>query len=234
MATENGFADQLGDLLNTPTPPLPNAFVITLGVLALTAGVTATWFRYLTVVNTLFHEAGHAVAAVLTGGGVYTIRIHTHESGVTHAWFSTRASDFATTFAGYATPPLAGLGIARLVHDQKAATALLLLTIVSAGVLLVSRDLLTVVVTSVTAAVSASGVWWGSLWVHGVLATVVAWMFLVCEATHLVKELVARYVLGRHMESDADWLGGPSLLWYVAWLALNGWCLWVAVPLLLR
>ena len=235
--SDTGFAEQLGTILDTPTPIPSTGVAVTLAVFAVTAGVSGMWVRYITVLNTLFHEAGHALTAVLTGGGVYTIRIHTHDSGLTHTWYASLISRWLTTFAGAATPPLAGLGLAYLVSEQKAAAALLILAGVAAGVLVVARDFVTVLVTAVTALVSAAVVWWGSAWTQTLIVTAVAWLFLICEATHLVKEAGARYLYGVEMESDADFLwdatGIPQLVWYVAWFAVNGWCLWLAAPMLI-
>jgi hypothetical protein len=236
---EPGFADRLGDILNTPTPLPSNALTVTLGALALAAGISGVWLRYATVLNTLFHEAGHALGALITGGGVHLIRIDTHESGLTYSWYRTRFSDIVSSFAGASAPPLAAIGIAYLVREQKAATALLIIALVAAAVLLVARDLLTVVVT-VAIAVGAGGlVWWANATTHTVVAVAVAWLFLICEATHLLKEMGNRYLAGIDTggETDAECLWDstvifPPIVWYAAWLALNGWCLWVAVPML--
>jgi len=59
----------------------------------------------LNVVGTVAHEAGHAAAGIVTGGGVITIRVHTPHSGVTHYWHHSRISEVVVKSAGYATPP---------------------------------------------------------------------------------------------------------------------------------
>lgn len=236
--TTPSFADQLGDILGTPTPTPSLAVTITLAALALGAGLSGMWVRYTTILSTLFHEAGHALAAVLTGGGVYTIRIESHESGVTHTWYRTPFSDFVSSFAGASTPPLLAVGIAYLVHEHKAAAALAIIAVAAACVLLVARDLLTLVVAGATAAGAGAVVWWASPWAQTLAATAVAWLFLVCEATHLIKEAGSRYLFGAYSaETDAEDLWEitriiPPLLWYVAWLVLNGLCVWWALPLL--
>lgn len=236
MTERGGFTDRLSSILSTPTPQPATWLSILLAAVAVTVGVTATWARYITAISTLIHETGHALAAILTGGGVHVIRIHDHESGVAYTWYWSRASSIVSSFAGYATPPLAGLGAAHLIADGKAAAALAILTLVAALVLLVTRDLATLAIVVLIGGAAGSVFWWGTPHVQTIAATAVAWLLLVSEAVHLAGLAADRYLRGTWAHGDEDTLaedtGIPVMVWLLAWWALSGWCAWVAWPLL--
>lgn len=236
MTGDSSFTDQLGTILSTPTPQPATWLSILLAAVAVTVGVTATWARYITAISTLIHETGHALAAILTGGGVHVIRIHDHESGVAYTWYWSRASSIVSSFAGYATPPLAGLGAAHLIADGKAAAALAILALVAALVLLVTRDLATLAIVVLIGGAAGSVFWWGTPHVQTIAATAVAWLLLVSEAVHLAGLAADRYLRGAWTHGDEDTLaddtGIPVMVWLLAWWALSGWCAWVAWPLL--
>lgn len=73
--------------------------------------------RIVQYVGTLFHEFGHAIISLLTGGGAHSIRIHADTSGVTGTSHQRSAggllSRVLTTLAGYSTP--VNLGLALLI-----------------------------------------------------------------------------------------------------------------------
>lgn len=100
----NTAAELLERLLATsPPPPLPwLAAAIALGALL------AVWRRSRTLADplvTVAHEAGHAVAAMLTRGKVHRIHIHADGSGAT--WSSGGYSPLVS-LAGYPFPPFLG------------------------------------------------------------------------------------------------------------------------------
>ncbi|HEY3470086.1 MAG TPA: M50 family metallopeptidase, partial [Amycolatopsis sp.] len=126
-------------VLNETLPAPGWALVATTAVFA--AAVSATSFALLTtgaqlllnrvnVLGTLFHEGGHAVVSILTGGGVFRVEITSAESGGTWNWTPSPFAGVLTTAAGYAMPPLAGLGAAALLH-RGLAPAVLVLTAVT-------------------------------------------------------------------------------------------------------
>jgi len=183
------------------------------------------------VLSTIVHEAGHAAMSIATGGGVYVIEIHSPHSGVAYVWFTSWFSSVATRVAGYAAPPLAGLGIAVLLGRGQAHTALILTIVVMVLVLLVSRDLVTVAsVVAVGLVVFAAG-YWGSAGVQQWTAYIEAWLLLLCETAGLWQ--LVKY---RFDNDDAKALAQktwiPRPIWILAWFALNGWALWIAAPLL--
>jgi hypothetical protein len=230
----------------TATSPAPGWWLVaTTGLFAVL--VTASSFllvatgerRMLITVNvmgTMVHEAGHALVACLTGGGVYRFRITSPDSGSVLVWHTSRLSSIATTAAGYAMPPLAGLGAATLLHQGKAAAVLTLTVAMSLLILWVARGLITVGCVLAIGGIAAATLFWAPAGLQVLVAYLEAWLLLLSELGGL-SYLVANRIRGvQSGEDDADNLARqtsiPSVLWIFAWFALALWSLWTALPLL--
>jgi peptidase M50B-like protein len=201
---------------------------------------TTLWSRAaasLHVLSTIVHEAGHAAMSLVTGGGVYIIEIHSPHSGLTVSWVNSRLSSIARSAAGYAAPPLAGLGIAAMLARGHAEAVLMLTTALMVMVLIVSRDLVTIASVLLVGAATFAAFYWGSAGVQQWVGYTEAWLLLLCETAGLW-ELVRARITGHQFDNgdDAAALAGqtyiPAVVWIVAWYALNGWALWTAAPLL--
>jgi hypothetical protein len=57
--------------------------------------------KYLRVVNTLFHESGHAVAALIASGEVYTVELFSDTSGTAVTKTKGKFGQFLVSIAGY-------------------------------------------------------------------------------------------------------------------------------------
>lgn len=187
--------------------------------------------------GTLFHEGGHALVSILTGGGVFRVAITSPESGGTWQWNPTPTARVLAVAAGYAMPPLAGLGAAALLN-RGFAPAVLTLTLAAMGFLLLfTRDVLTFVVVVAVGAVVFGALRWAPGWLKNGVAYAEAWLLLTSEIGGL-HALVANRLNGgfRGQEDDAASLaertGIPSLVWIAAWAALIAWAVWRAFPLL--
>ena len=229
----------------TIAPPAGWVVLVTGVVALLIAGLGlvpgSTWWRRavssLHVLSTIVHEAGHATVSLVTGGGVYVIEIHGSQSGLTSSWVNSRLSSIARSAAGYAAPPLAGLGIAALLAHGQAHTVLILTTAVMLLVLLVSRDLLTIASVVAVGLVAFAAMYWGSAGMQQWVAYTEAWLLLLCEIAGLWELIKARtsgqyFEHGDDAESLTDQTHIPGPIWILAWYALIGWALWTAVPLL--
>lgn len=189
-----------------------------------------TWLRRVVDLprglSTIVHESGHALTCFLTGRDVKAIKIGSPDTGATTfskgSWFSS----ILVGFAGYAAPPLAGLGVTVLIDGGRARIALILVIVVMALVLTKSRGLLTVAYVLAIGFGAFVVVRWGSTGLQLWMAYVVAWLLLLSEIVGLRK----------FRTGDGDALAKSTLIpgrvWVLAWLALNGWALWVAVPML--
>jgi hypothetical protein len=188
----------------------------------------------LDVVGTLAHEAGHAAAGIITGGGVITIRVHTPHSGVTHYWHRSRISEVVVSFAGYATPPLAGYGAASLLARGHAPMVLALTIPILGLVLIVSRGVATVSSVLAVGSLAWVAVAWSPLWAQHWVAYTETWLLLCSEITG-VWSLVRHRIRGVVSSTDdaaslARLTGVPGVVWIAAWTALIGWTLWHAAP----
>lgn len=234
--TAEAFGEQLGTLLSTRVPPPDWWTVVITGVLALTVAVTSTHAEKINVISTIFHEGGHALGAFLTGGGVYYIQVRSHDSGTTSVWISSGFSNVVMSLAGYGLPPLVGLGFASLISDQHAPLVLGIVVLAMIVTLFFVRDLVSFGIVVGVGTVVTALLWWGPTWAHTWVATFIAWLLLVSEAAHLVSNSIGFYVHDHEGLGDAEGLaedtGIPIILWVLAWLGLNGWWLWLAIPLL--
>lgn len=215
------------------------------GLMALVISAAAlhrqnTWSRSVVVsfhvLSTIVHEMGHAVVTVATGGVVRAVAVDSPRSGSTLRSGSSWPASIIIGAAGYAAPPLAGLGVAALI-DRGQPRVALVLTIVAMGlVLLVSRDFRTWVSVVAVGFVVFAAVRWGSAGLQLWVAYTEAWLLLLCEVPAVWILLTARLRGADSSGDDAAQLFRrtliPGPIWIAGWLVLNGWALWTAVPLL--
>lgn len=196
-----------------------------------------TWVRRIAfafnAVGTIAHEFGHAAANVITGGGVHLIQVHDPHSGVAYTWHYSRFSAALISAAGYATPPLAGLGAASLLARGHAPMVLALTIAAMLLVLLVTRDLVTLAVVVGLGGIAALALYTRVEWLQHWVAYAETWLFLLSEVTGVWILVVGR--VGGHTDSDdadnlADTTRIPGWVWIAGWGALVGWALWNAVP----
>lgn len=204
---------------------------------ALMATGTWTFLNGVNVLGTLFHEGGHALVSILTGGGVFRIEITTAESGGTWHWNPSPFARVLTTASGYATPALAGLGFAALLHRGMAPAVLALTTFAMLLILLVTRDAITAAAVVAVGAIAFSALRWAPGWLQNGIAYAEAWLLLTSEIGGLAALVVNRFRRGyRGQDDDASSLAErtrvPAFVWIAGWFALIGWAVWHAVPLL--
>lgn len=105
--------------LTTRVEPESSLVLIT-GALALLAVAVDRVWRWSRSVVTIVHEAGHAVAAKVTGRRLTGIRLHSDTSGLTVSVGRPYGPGMVFTMAaGYVSPSLVGLvGVLLLAYDQ--------------------------------------------------------------------------------------------------------------------
>lgn len=234
--------------ITATTPPASWWVPVATCVFALLAALSSvvadgTWPRRiassLVVLSTTVHEAGHALTACLTGGGVWFVQVHTPDSGLAHTWHYGRLAAIAVYAAGYAAPPLAGLGAASLLARGHAPMVLAVTVAAMLLLLVVTRDVITLAAVVAIGAVAGAALYWGPPWGQQVVAYGEAWLLLLSEVAGIWAILDPRLRPARYAErdhDDADALaaetGIPAAVWIAAWLVLIGWATWTAAPLL--
>jgi hypothetical protein len=166
---------------------------------------------------TIAHEGGHALAALVTGRQLHSIRLHSDTSGVTvSSGKPYGAGMIVTAFAGYVTPPLLGLGAAGLLATGHITAMLWAGIVLLAAILLLIRNVYGVVSVVTTGAVIFAVSWFASPTVQAAFAYAFTWFLLLAGARPVV-ELQAKRARGHAPDSDADQLarltGMPGLMW---------------------
>ena len=232
----------LNETLPAPGPELVGITALVAAVVVVTSFAVPTDGRRsvlyrANVLGTLFHEGGHALVSILTGGGVLRVRITSAESGGTLQWNPSALAAILSIAAGYAMPPLAGLGAAALLHRGLVPAVLALTTAAMAFLLVFTRDVLTFVVVVAVGAITLCALRWAQPWLKNGVAYAEAWLLLTSELGGLRALVLNRFHGGfRGQQDDAAMLarstGIPAFVWIAAWLALIGWAVWRAVPML--
>ncbi|KFI80358.1 membrane protein [Bifidobacterium mongoliense DSM 21395] len=179
---------------------------------------------------TILHEGGHACVALLLGRRLEGIRLHVDTSGVTTSVGRARGPGLtATRFAGYAAPPLCGLGCAALVAHGLSTGVLWLLVLVLLWLVTRTRNAYGWLAILATAGPIVAIAWYGDPVQRAMVAHGVVW-FMAFGSLRTLCELIAQRARGQGIGSDADQLaltGMPAWVWITLWLllcALNLWC----------
>ncbi|GHG31557.1 MULTISPECIES: M50 family metallopeptidase [Amycolatopsis] len=229
------------------TVPAPGGGVVVLTalfaiVVSLTTVVTApngrrSLLRNANVLATLFHEGGHAAMALLMGGNVSRVKIEDAEGGFTAFSGNVGLARVLVYAAGYAMPPLAGLGAAALLHRGHVQAVLVLTLVAMVFLLLLARDLRTLIMIVLVGAVVYAALRHAPDWLRTAIAYTEAWLLLISELGGVRILVVHRKRNGyKDLKDDAAKLAKqtkmPSPLWIGGWFLLNGWAIWHAAPLL--
>jgi hypothetical protein len=212
----------IGDLTADQTQV---ALVIVAGLVALSVIAGGATWRIARNIVTIAHEGGHALIAIASGRTLTRILLHSDTSGVTVSKGRRDGPGMvATAFAGYATPPLLGLGAAALVAGDAVPTMLGLAIMVLLGTLVLIRNVFGVASVVLTGAVVAVVIAYGTPTVQYGFASFVTW-FLILGGLKTVLEVQRKRAGRRAADSDPDQLerltGVPAGI-FVAMFALIG------------
>lgn len=205
-------------------PAPPTGIVLACATVALLAVATPAWSvtRHLV---TLTHEAGHAVAALVSGRSLVGIRLHSDTSGLTVSRGRPRGLGMVVTLlAGYTGPAVLGLGCAALLATGRPAAMLWSLLVLLALLLLQIRNLFGLWIVLVCGALVLAVTWWADGRVQSTVAYTVTW-FLLLAAPRPVVEVARTRRRGRGLSSDPDQLARltriPGVVWVVVFLVLT-------------
>ncbi|HKY66619.1 MAG TPA: M50 family metallopeptidase [Acidimicrobiales bacterium] len=196
--------------------------VLATGVAAALAVVVDGVWRWARGVVTIAHEAGHAVAALLTGRRLTGIRLHSDTSGLTLSTGRPRGPGMiVTAAAGYVSPSLVGLaGVALLALDRVTvmlwASAALLV-----AMLVMVRNWYGALSLTVTGGVVVGISLYTSAEVQAAFAYAMTW-FLLLGAVRPVAELRAQRRYQPGAPTDADILARLTRVPGTVWVVLFG------------
>jgi hypothetical protein len=217
-----GITSPLGELTAGQTQA---ALVVLAALVALiVVGAHGTW-RVARNVVTIAHEGGHALVAVCSGRTLTRILLHSDTSGVTVSKGRRDGPGMAATAAaGYATPPLLGLGAGVLVAADRIQAMLVIAVLLLLATLILVRNVYGAFSVVLTGAVFVVVAVYGSPTVQYGFACFVTW-FLIAGGLRTVLEVQRKRSRRRAPDSDADQLerltGVPAGIW-VAMFALVG------------
>ncbi|MEU2738268.1 M50 family metallopeptidase [Streptomyces sp. NPDC007095] len=208
------------------TQPDPDLWVVIATMVAALAVIVphGVW-RVSRNAITIAHEGGHGLVALLTGRSLSGIRLHSDTSGLTVSRGKpTGLGMILTAAAGYAAPPLLGLGGAALLGVGRITLLLWLATALLVAMLAMIRNAygaLTVVLTGGTFLVVS---WLAGPQVQAAFAYAVVW-FLLLGGVRPAFELQAKRSRGGAGDSDADQLSRlthvPAGLWLFLFHAVS-------------
>jgi len=226
--------EELWQRATTVQPPLPQSWVLAVGIAALLVTWMPFGYRIVRHLATVLHEAGHALVAALVGRKLRGIRVHADISGLTVSKGRPDGPGMvATLLAGYPAPAVVGLAGAWLISHGYAAGTMWALVVVCALLLLLIRNLYGLWVVLVIGAGVAVLSWTATPQMLSVAA-----YFMVSALLLVAPRAVVELQRSRHHRSrtDADQLADitplPAFLWVaifwlltVACLAGGGWLL---------
>jgi hypothetical protein len=194
------------------------------GVTAVLIVLDARTWRLARNSITIAHEAGHALASLLSGRRLDGIRLHSDASGVTYSRGKGAGPGLVfTSAAGYLTPSLLGAGAAWLLAAHHVVAMLWLLLALLAATFLAIRNAYGVLAMLVTLGAVLAVSWFATAAVQAAFGYAAAW-FLLLGGVRAVVELQGHRRRSRRRgqvsTSDADQLGRLTGVPGGAWVAV--------------
>ncbi|MBL7487716.1 M50 family metallopeptidase [Frankia sp. AgB1.9] len=196
------------------------------GLLALWAVTAGWWGRHL---DTALHEGGHALLTWAHGGRVKKVHIDRRDGGLTRFELGSmgRFGVFMIFFAGYVSPPLAGLTSASLLAAGNETSVFILAVLALVALLLVDVNRFGIVVLLSSAAVLVGLERYAPGWFGRWCAFFLTWFLLLSGVRSVV--VLRRVRRSGPSDSDADILAEithvPGFLWVFVFGAVSVFCL---------
>ena len=196
--------------------------VLATGVAAALAVVVDGVWRWARGVVTIAHEAGHAVAALVTGRRLTGIRLHSDTSGLTLSVGRPRGFGMiVTAAAGYVSPSLVGLAGVALLTVDRVTVMLWAAAAVLVAMLVMVRNLYGALSLVVTGGAVVGISLYAPEDVQAAFAYGMTW-FLLLGAVRPVAELRAQRRYQPGAPTDADILARLTRVPGAVWVALFG------------
>lgn len=213
------WLEDLWQRVSTRTPAPDAAILGVIGFVAL-ACVILAW-PFVRMLVTVCHEAGHAVAATLTGRSLESIRLHSDTSGLAVSRGAPNGPGMVVTlFCGYPAASMVGLAAAVTAGVGYATATLFLLVVALALMLLKIRNIHGALVVVTIGTVLGLVVWYGPDEYLGWLVHGLAWLLLLAGPRPVLE--LALHSLRVGSQSDAAQLARltrvPPMGWVILWL----------------
>lgn len=205
------------------TTPVPDASVLLLIAASALAAVILAW-PLVRMAITVCHEAGHAVAATLSGRSLQGIRLHSDTSGVTLTRGKpTGIGMVLTLLAGYPAASLVGLLAATVAGTGQAVAMLWFLVGLLALMLLKIRNMYGALIVVVLGGVLALATWYAPAQYLVWLAYGLAWLLLLAGPRPVFELAFSRRraTTGSDAAQLARLTHLPRVVWIVLWLAIT-------------
>lgn len=205
------------------TTPVPDASVLLLIAASALAAVILAW-PLVRMAITVCHEAGHAVAATLSGRSLQGIRLHSDTSGVTLTRGKpTGIGMVLTLLAGYPAASLVGLLAATVAGTGHAVAMLWFLVGLLALMLLKIRNMYGALIVVVLGGVLALATWYAPAQYLVWLAYGLAWLLLLAGPRPVVELAFSRRraTTGSDAAQLARLTHLPRIVWIVLWLGVT-------------
>lgn len=181
-------------------------------------------------VNTLLHESGHALGAILTSGEVVRVEFKKDTSGIAETKSSSKFRAFIVSFAGYPFAALVSSILLVLVINEQLKPALFILfTFIVLNLMFFVRNLFGIVWLLVFASMLTFIVWFDNVLLSRILLLFIA---LIAFTETLTSTLFIAF-LGFTKPKKAGDLsnmqkvsGIPSGFWAILMVSVVGWILW--------
>ncbi len=208
---------QVITFLSYPGHQPSRGLVLASGLLALAAVASRRLWPMTRTVVTIAHEGGHALAALLTGRRLDSVRVLRSTAGVTVSAGSRSGPGIVlTAAAGYTSPPLLGLGAAALLTTGHLVSMLLISLAALAALAIAIRNVYGMVAVLATAAAIGFVLWRGTPLAEAAFGYALTW-FLLLGGARPVLELQRTRRRRPGGATDADQLavltGLPGWLW---------------------
>ena len=197
-------------------------------IAVLLVGLTGPWAASFV---TVAHEGGHMAMSVLTLRGFRGFKIEPNSDGATSGVRSEWGVGWIlTVFAGYATPPLLGLGAAAVVASGNPWAVLVGTAVLLLAAFFLAETALTIAFALVVLAGVVATALFGGPVLQAAVAVGVVWVLLLGS-------LLATFRLSRGKDTDPDFLFRatlvPRIVWQAIWIAIAVVSLYVGGRLLL-
>lgn len=205
----------------TENPALAFYLIVVVSLIITRLPFFGVFFR---TVNTLLHESGHAIGAMVTSGEVVKIDLNKDTSGVAQTKSKGRAGAFITSFAGYPFAALASSTILVMsISGHHKLAALILLSFALLNLMLFVRNMFGIIWLLLFSALISAGVWYVD---DLILRLLILFVSMIAFTETLASSLIITYLSFSKPRQAGDMAnmqkttGIPAVFWAIVNLVI--------------